>query len=105
MPEAVDIVAIERRTAMRLKSWLPAFTTGGERVTLAGRELPSQVGARLSGDVRFLCIGPGEWLVVSAEIDAPETRERIAPDLARQGLVLTDLSDALAGFQVSGPAA
>lgn len=100
---AVQMTAVSGRTSLRLKSWLPQYTDGGEPVVLAGRELPSQVGATtLFGPMRVLCVGPGEWLIVSQEHPASSLRERIEPDLAKHGLALVDLTDAIVALDVQG---
>jgi sarcosine oxidase subunit gamma len=90
---------------MRLTSWLPEYRNGKKRGTIDGPELPSEVGATVSGGMHVLCMGPAEWLIVSTERAACTLRERIEPGLARQGLVLVDLSDGLAGLAVQGVAA
>jgi sarcosine oxidase subunit gamma len=110
MPESAEPVAsvqtkaLTGRTIMRLKPWLPEYVHGERPVVLAGRELPSKVGATLSGAVRVLCIGPGDWLIVSPQQPASSLREHLEPDLARQGLALVDTSDGLATFEVCGAA-
>ena len=101
----VQIAAMTFRTSLRLKSWLPEVTNGEKPVVLAGRQLPLQVGATLPGPPRVLCVGPGEWLVVSYPRQALELREDIDPDLSRQGVVLVDLTHGLAGLDVRGSAA
>lgn len=101
--EAVEIT-VHGRTSLRLTSWLPEYTNAAKPVVLAGRELPLQVGATLPGPMRVLCIGPGEWLIVSHKYSASSLRERIEPDLQKYGLVLADLTDGLAGLDVRGSA-
>jgi sarcosine oxidase subunit gamma len=101
-PAAVQITLINTRTVLRLKSWLPEHTTGGKPVVLVGQELPSQVGATLSGPMRVLCVGPGEWLIVSQAIVASSLRERIQSELPKQGLVLVDLTGGLVVLDVRG---
>src|ERR1700731_3329204 len=99
-----QITAVSGRTTLRLKSWLPEYANGGKPVALEGRELPSQVGASLSGQMRVLCVGAGEWLIVSQEHPVSSLRERIEPDVPKYGLALIDLSDGLAGLEVRGSA-
>jgi sarcosine oxidase subunit gamma len=100
--EFVQINPVSGRTWLRLKSWLPQYTTGGKPVALAGYELPSQVGATLSGAMHVLCVGPGEWLIASHGHTASALRERIEHDLQGNGLALVDLTDGLATLAVSG---
>ena len=77
MPEPIQITTLADRTVLRLKSWLPTPPAG----------LPA----------RTLCIGPGDWLIVSSGSSAPE--------ISGSGLALVDLSDGLVALAVSGPAA
>ena len=99
MPEIISI----SRTSLRLKSWLPEYVSGSKPVVLAGQELPSQVGATLSGPMRVLCVGPGEWLLASHEDQASSLRDRVESDLPKYGIALVDLTDALSGLEVRGP--
>lgn len=101
----LQITPVSGRTSLLLKSWLPEYTNGGRPVILAGHELPSQVGGILSGPIRALCIGPGEWVIAWHEYPASGLRQHIEPDLSRLGLVLVGLTDGLVVFEVRGPAA
>jgi len=98
----LQITPVSGRTVLRLKSWLPEFVTGGKPVVLAGQELPTQVGAILSGPLRVSCLGPGDWLIVLQEHPASSLREHIAPDLSTQGFALVDLTAGVAGLEVQG---
>jgi sarcosine oxidase, subunit gamma len=97
-----QITAMSARAVLRLKSWLPEHSSGAQPVMLAGGELPSQVGATVSGPLRILCVGPGEWLIVSHERRASKLREDIESDLTRYGLALVELTHGLAGLEVRG---
>src|SRR5215213_6271863 len=101
-PAVVQITAISGRSVLRLRSWLREFSRGGKPVMLHGRELPAQVGQILTGEVRALCVSPGEWLVVSTQSNS---RRPLPPDESTQGLVLVDLTDGLAIIDVGGFAA
>jgi sarcosine oxidase subunit gamma len=103
-PSRVQVDSTGERTILRLQSWLPQHAHN-EPMLLAGQELPSQVGAMLSGPTRVLCVGPHDWWLVSQEGDASVLRERLEPNLATRGLVLVDLTDGLATLVVRGPAA
>src|SRR6266404_2810644 len=98
---AFQVLSLEARTVLRLKSWEPRHVTG-DAVMLAGQELPSKVGATLSGPPRILCTAPAEWLIVSQEPSA-SVRRQIDGILAA-GLALVDLTDGLTVLEVSGPA-
>ena len=95
----------EFRAVLRLKSWLPAYVTGGQPVVLAGRELPAQVGGVLAAHPRVLCVGPGEWLLVAESLDSAALRQEVKADLDSQGLVLVDVSQSLAVIRLAGAAA
>lgn len=100
-----QIGPVRSKAVLRLKSWLPEHLDGNRRALLGERELPSQVGSTLAGSVRALCLGPGEWLVLSHEHAASQLREQSGSDLAEQGIAMIDLSDGIAAFDVSGPLA
>jgi sarcosine oxidase subunit gamma len=100
----VQVTSTSGRTILRLQSWSPRHMQD-KPVLLAGRELPSQVGAMLSGSTQVLCVGPHEWLLVSQGCDASSLREPLYPNLAAQGLVLVELTDGLTIIEVRGPAA
>lgn len=100
-----QIGPVRSKAVLRLKSWLPEHLDGNRRALLGERELPSQVGSTLAGSVPALCLGPGEWLVVSHEHAASQLREQSGSDLAEQGIAMIDLSDGIAAFDVSGPLA
>ncbi len=89
----------------RVVSWMPEHRAGGGTIVLAGRELPATVGARLRGPIRVMCVAPGDWLVVSHQHHPVIVREHFGVDLPKYGLVLADLSDALAGLVGRGPGA
>ena len=101
-PAVIQISPVSGRSVLRLRSWLPEFSRGGKPVILDGRELPAQVGEILPGQVRALCVSPGEWLLVSTESDWPQP---LRPEESTQGLVLVDLTDGLAIIDVRGSAA
>jgi sarcosine oxidase subunit gamma len=56
--------------------------------------------------MRVLCIGPGDWLVVSLdESTRSKICEQLGSDLERQGLAIVDLTDGLTRLAVQGSAA
>jgi len=110
MPEpaqaaAIQITALIGRTVLRVKSWFAESVSGGRPVVLAGQVLPSQVGATVSEPLHVVCVGPGDWLIVSSEQPATRQSERLECALALPGLAVVDLSDGLASIDVRGPAA
>ena len=102
--ERVHITTVCGMNLLRLKSWLPDNEGGGKPVLLEQLELPSLVGATVSGILRVLCLGPGDWMVVSHDQEAATLSQRIRPDLCQRGFILVDLSDGLAVLEVSGSA-
>jgi sarcosine oxidase subunit gamma len=99
---AIQITSLSGRTVLRLKCWLAGSVTGAKPVALAGQVLPSQVGATVSELAHVLCVGPGDWLIVS-EQPASCVRERVESDVAQQGLAIVELTDGLATLEVRGP--
>lgn len=92
------------RAALELRSWLPEHKNGEQSIKLDGRELPREVGAILYGPARVLCLGPGEWFVVSDEQTASNIAGGAA-DVTTQGAVLVDTTDGIGVLSVSGPLA
>lgn len=103
-PPGVQITSVADRTILQFRSWLPR-QANRPPVVLAGKELPSQVGAMICGPTRVLCVGPQHWLLVSEEHGIEALRERIDSDLAAQGLVFADLTDGLFALELRGTAA
>ena len=94
-----EVLSLAARTVLRLKSWEPRHVAG-DVVMLGERELPSKVGATLSGPPRILCTAPAEWLILSQE-PSVSVRQQIEETLAA-GLALVDLTDGLTVLEVSG---
>ena len=97
----VRIRAITGRSILRLKSWLPKNDAA---VTVAGIELPARIGALNPGELRALCTGPSDWLLVSRSRLLGSVRGRIGTEAASQGLAVADLSAGLAVLEISGAA-
>jgi sarcosine oxidase subunit gamma len=84
---------------------MPEHITGRRAVVLGGRAFPSQTGETVPGRTRVLCLGPGEWLIVSDVLSASAEREHIQEETQQQGLALVDVTDGLAVLRIQGPAA
>src|SRR5690606_9491183 len=89
------------RAVLRLKAWSPEIARG-KGVVIGGQALPTEVGAKIGGRTRVLCVGPAEWLIVSEEDSAAAVHERVQSELGASGLAAADLSEALVTFQLSG---
>ncbi len=62
-------------------------------------------GGHLIADFTVTCLGPDDFLLVGSGSARLFHRRRFDAHLPSEGVELTDLSDALAGFSVSGPKA
>lgn len=89
-------------TVLRLKLWPTERGSAPKPIAVAGLDVPFDVGTSQSGPIRVLCIGPGEWLLVSSE-GAARLRERVETPIAESGVALIDLSDGLNKIEISGP--
>lgn len=87
----IQIDAIGGGTLLQLKSWLP------QNATFIGQRLPSQIGEISSGTPRVLCVGPGEWLVVSRD-------RRVQFEESDLGLAQVDVTDGLGRLELRGRA-
>jgi sarcosine oxidase subunit gamma len=89
----------------RVRSWMPE-RPGTDNVPRLGEQaFPASVGTTSPGSPRILCLGPGDWLIVSREQTSSSLRQRLDPDLAGQALALFDVTDALVTLEVHGPSA
>lgn len=104
LKDRVRICQATGRSILRLKSWAsgPAQVDANGRI--AGLDLPREVGAIRTGELRALCLGPADWLLVAPGPLSLAARGAIEGDSVRQGLALVDLSAGLSVFEVSGPA-
>lgn len=68
-------------------------------------ELPLQTGQCGGDDPEFLCLGPGEWLVVSRSREPGPLREALHAAVAGGQASACDLSDGLSVLRLSGAAA
>lgn len=90
------------RAVMEIRSWQPERQSGRVSLCLEGHELPSDIGAIMTGSLRVLSLAPGEWLLVSNEQSSATISQRIAPELAPQGAVLVDTTDGIGALKVHG---
>lgn len=98
------IRAVAERTILHLKTWASGLAQTCPKVRIAGLDLPQEVGAIRAGELRALCTGPSNWLLVAPGPLSLPARRAIEADSARQGLALVDLSSGLSVLEVSGPA-
>jgi heterotetrameric sarcosine oxidase gamma subunit len=101
-PSTLGICRLRRRTVMRLKSWA-AQDSLQPKLLINDQVLPGDVGQTVPGELRFLCVGPGEWLVVSDVVMALEQRARLEHETAEQCLALVELSGGIAALKIQGP--
>jgi sarcosine oxidase, subunit gamma len=84
----------------RLKCWRPFDAR--RPVTIGSHPLPGDVGATLEDSPRVLCIGPGEWLLVSNEPDTSFRPEPFEPAFREQGVVVVCLTHGLVTLEARG---
>ncbi|HEY0938890.1 MAG TPA: sarcosine oxidase subunit gamma family protein [Steroidobacter sp.] len=93
------------RAVLEIHSWLPELKSGQRRLSMDGRELPSEAGATRLDSLHVLCVAPGRWTVVSDVQLATSVIESFAAEIAAQGAVLIDVTDGIGVLNVSGPLA
>lgn len=94
-PPALMNVAI-KQVVLRVQSWIPEQNAGEFLAVAARHGWPTRVGGVAEGDARKLCVGPADWLVTTATMDAAALRRAIASELPQEGSVIVDLTQALA---------
>jgi sarcosine oxidase subunit gamma len=85
-----------QRTIVRVQSLSAA-------VSQQGFQQPS--GAKSDGDVRILCIAPGDWLLVADNLPAANLQEQLQNDASAAGRTAVDVTHAYGILEVSGHAA
>lgn len=99
----VRIRTLTGRTILRLKAWVSGTSWPyAEPPEIAGHELPSKVGTSVRGELRVLCTGPSDWLVVAGGTLLWPARGAIEAHCARQSLAMVDLSSGLCVIEVAG---
>jgi sarcosine oxidase, subunit gamma len=89
---------------LRLKSWLLVRADHARPVVVGGEALPERIGTTTTRPQHALCIGPGEWLVISSERGASSLHEQMESELSAQSIAVVDLTDGMSTLEVQGPA-
>lgn len=92
----------DQRAILRVQCWIPEHEAGDFLAVAARRGWPTRVGEVAGGHARKLCVGPADWLVIGAAMDAASLRHSIASELPEDGGVIVDLTDALAIVPLQG---
>jgi sarcosine oxidase subunit gamma len=100
---SLDISVLKRRTALRLKAWIPQGQLQ-RSLRIRGQVLPSVVGQALHGEPRALCVGRDEWLLVSDLALIAEELDYLEHEATEQHLAIVEQSGAFAALKVRGAA-
>ncbi|HKU14187.1 MAG TPA: sarcosine oxidase subunit gamma family protein [Steroidobacteraceae bacterium] len=87
----------------RVQSWKPAAPAGAAACAHLGIEWPLAVGKITEGDLRVLCIGPTDWIVIATTERAHTISRGLQEVAAVEGLSVVEVSDALATLRLTGP--
>jgi sarcosine oxidase, subunit gamma len=88
---------------IRVQSWnSQSAAPAGE--SALGVSWPGVVGMIARGRADILCIGPADWLVVTSECDAKSLLQLLGEAFEGPAFRATDLSQALCGIEIKGPA-
>jgi heterotetrameric sarcosine oxidase gamma subunit len=91
--------ALDGQALVRLHAYEPCPDAGPEPL-----ELPDRTGGVAGSDPLALCLGPGEWLLLSPTIPSADLLRRAQAAVAMRSAAAYDFSSGLAGFRVSGAA-
>ncbi len=72
---------------------------------LPSADLPIEIGQCSGADPVFLCLGPNEWLAVTASKENPVLSQLLQPTAAATQAVAYDLTDGLVVLRLTGAAA
>lgn len=96
MPDAaVRLSAIPQRAVVRLKSF--SLTSAST--------IPCPWEGERGSNTRVLALAPGEWWIVSDGLTGAQLREQLRAHLDGRDIAIVDLSCALKGLRIEGPAA
>lgn len=89
-----------KRAVLRVQTWIPEQDTGDFLAAAVQHGWPARVGGVADGDARKLCVGPADWLVIGATLDAASLQQSIASEIPRESSAIVDLTHALAVIQL-----
>src|ERR1700676_4917082 len=90
---------------VRVQTWdIEALVPSSVEETL-GVAWPQKTGAMASGRVDIVCVGPTDWLVLTADPDAALWMDRLDALFQDSAFRATNVSQALIRVQVEGPEA
>ena len=92
--ETLDLQEISGLSLIRLHS-LPTTSP-------SGLDLPVQTGQCGGDDPVALCLRPGEWLLISGKTSAEDLLSQIRSGISEDQTVVSDQSDGLGVFRLSG---
>lgn len=81
-----------------------AFQSAVKLVTGANLPMKPNTTAQ-AGEFRILWLGPSEWWVVTANVDAPKLTEDLKQALSGQHAAVVDVSESRTVISISGPSA
>src|SRR5690242_11013124 len=97
MPELLDPC-----TLIRVQSWSLGAQVPDKVQDALGVSWPGETGASASGDIHVLCIGPTDWLAITADVDTTGLLRTLSAAFAGSSFRATDLSCALTRIRVVG---
>ena len=89
-------------TILRVQTWDSKAMAPTVIEDLLERSRPRTTGAVESGCAEMICVGPADWLVIAAEADATKWLDRFASAFDGRAFRASDVSDALARFEITG---
>ena len=88
---------------VRVQTWAAGAPAPSLVQEAIGVAWPQKTGTVASGRVDVICVGPAEWLVLTAKPDAALWMERLGALFQGSAYRATDMSQALLHVQVEGP--
>jgi sarcosine oxidase subunit gamma len=96
---------LDRCAVVRVQTWDSQAVAPSLVESSLGVEWPLVAGAVASGRADVICIGPTDWLVMTAEPGAGALLKLLAESFAGSSFRATDVSSALTRVEVDGPEA
>jgi sarcosine oxidase subunit gamma len=87
---------------IRVQSWDSEAIVPSAVEDILGVAWPQQTGTVASGPASVICVGPTDWLVVAADLDAAPWLKRLEESFQGSSFRATDVSQALTSIEIGG---
>src|ERR1700728_1463729 len=88
---------------IRIQTWDSKAIVSSTVEEVVGVTWPHNTGAVATGRAKVICVGPTDWLVIVADLNAIEWLQQLKAAFEDSPFRATDVSQALARIEIEGP--